>query len=305
MTPRQPDELELLSAVNPVLVREPDDDERAQANAMLERIFDEPGAEPSVPSPRRRTRRSWRMALAGGAAVALATVAALFVAFPRGKDADAVAQVLAALNAREGVFRVVAQTTIVKAGGVRTRTWTQAWASADGRRSRSLVYDAAPDGSRGRLIGEGVGDSMRNWADPRDGGSIPADDDRELALRPRSFVLALLRSGRVTSRTTVTIAGRKAWRFEVSDRVGSSYDTVDARHGRRPAHTRHIVLIVDRSTHLPLLLRITGLASWQTKPGGPLTFPKLTTTTRFTVFEHLTQSAGAARLRPRYQRRSG
>jgi len=305
MTRTQPDELALLRAANPVHAGELPEGERAGARALLERIVEEPAREPERPAPRHSTRGSWRLTLAGAASVALATVAAL-LAFPGGKSADAVAQAVAALSGRDGVFRVVTQTTTVEPGGARTRTWTQTWASADGRRDRSLIYDSAADGSRGRLIAEAVGSTTVTWSPPRDGGAVPAGSD-ELAVRPRSYVLALLRGGRVTTSTAVTIAGRSAWRFEIKTRVRKSFIELGGRRTEVPAYTRDTVLIVDRRTDLPVLLRTTGVVPTEgNSRDEPITFPRPTTTARFSVFERITDAAGAAGLTPsrRYQRRS-
>ena len=146
---------------------------------------------------RRRVRPSPRFVLAGAGALGVVTVVGAFL-LPGTDAIDPVAK--AALSARDGVFHVVAQTTTTQAGSRPTRVWTETWASADGRRSHSLIYDAIPDGGRGRLVGETVGGGERTseavaYTRPRGGGALPSSGE-PAAERPHSYVLELLRSGR-------------------------------------------------------------------------------------------------------------
>lgn len=308
MTPEKLDDLALLAAANPVHAREPlDDAERAGANALLERIVAESSAEPSRRAEPRRPRRRRRLTLAGAGALALAAIVAVLVfpGAPGGKSADAVAQAVAALSGREGVFHVVAQTTTGTPGAASTRTWTETWASADDSRSRSLIFDVTPAGGRGRLLAERVGNTTVIWNSPRHGDG-PYSDAGRAAVRPRSFVLALLRSGRVTRRAAVTTAGRPAWRFEIVDRVD---DTSIVAYGHRtavPAYTTRTVLVVDRRTHLPLSVRTSGVVpAVAGPPSGRVTYPRQTTNARFSRFDRLTDADGAVGLRPsrRFRRR--
>jgi len=198
-----------------------------------------------------------------------------------------------ALSSRPGVFHVVTRTSRIEAGGSRTRTWTETWASASGERRRSLVYDVRADGRRGRLVAERVGGTTVPWASPRDGG--PIADGGDAAVRPQSYVLVLLRSGRVTRQVQVTFAGRKAWPVEIRPPTQTTIQT----EGRRvpvPPSTRRSTLIVDGRTHLPLLLHTNGVVP--TIGRSRVTFPRVSTTARFSAFERLTDAAGAAGLRP-------
>lgn len=293
MTPEKLDDLAVLRAANPVDAAEPlDDAERASANALLERIV---AAPPERPARRVARYRPRRLMLAGAGALGLAAILAVLV-LPGGRGADAVAQAVAALSSREGVFHVVTQTTTSKPGRAGTRTWTETWAAADGSRSRSLIYDVAPSGRRGRLVAERVGDTTVISRSPRDRG--PISDDGQLAVRPRAYVLGLLRGGHVTRRTTVTVAGRPASRFEIERRFGRTIIQSPAGRTTAPASTSRYVLVVDARTHLPLSLRTSGVVP--TDPGsrgGRVTFPRRTTTARFSRFERLTDADGAAGLR--------
>ena len=292
MTSGKLDDLALLTAANPV--HEPLD-EAEHADALLERILSEPADQPIRRSPRRRPQLPRHVTLAGAGALGLAVIAVV-LAFPGGKSADALAQAVAALGGEDGVFHVVTQTTTVDESGGDTRIWTETWAPADGRRSRSLTYDAAPDGSRGRLIAEKVGSTRAIWSSPRDGGSISDGDDAAI---PRSYVLSLLRNGRVTHRTEVKYAGRQATRFDVETRMSKSINKTPAGLTEVPAYTRRTVVIVDRRTDFPLLLRTSGLVGTSAASRTErVAFRRETTTSRFTAFERLADSRGAAGLKP-------
>jgi len=280
-----------------------DDAERAAAAALLERIVAEPPQRPARRAAARRPRRSWRLSVAGAGALALAAIVAVLV-IPGTRGADAVAQAVAALRGPEGVFHVLTQTATITSGGARSATWTETWAAADGSRNRSLIYDVAPDGRRGRIVAERVGNTTVIWRSPRDGGAL--SDPGPLALRPRSTVLALLRSGRVTRRTTVTSAGQRMTRFEIERRFGPTVIETPVRRTTVPTHTVRSALVVDARTHLPVSLRTSGVVPTGAGPrGGRVTFPSQTTIARFTRFERLTDSEGASRLEPsrRFRRR--
>ena len=216
----------------------------------------------------------------------------------------------AALSARDGVFHVVAQTTTTQAGSRPTRVWTETWASADGRRSHSLIYDARPDGGRGRLVGETVGGGERTseavaYTRPRGGGALPASGE-PAAERPHSYVLELLRRARVTAEEPVTYAGRKAWRLSIRTRVDVGFSEFEGARKSTPPYTRRTVLIVDGRSHLPLFLRTTGrITRGAAGKGRAVGLPRQTETKRFTRFERLTSAQAGARLEPSRRFRPG
>ena len=141
------DVLRQLAEANPV--NEPElreGGERDRADALLERIFDQSAAEQRPPA-RRRHRRPHRLALAGALSLVAVAVVAL-VPFLSDSRIDPAAQAAATLSGRDGVFRVTSRTTTSTAGHSRPQIWIETWASADGRRSHSLVYRAASSARR-------------------------------------------------------------------------------------------------------------------------------------------------------------
>ncbi len=297
------DILARLAEANPVQARElRDGTEPAWVEALLERIVDAPADEPSR-SPRRDRRRPQRVGLAG-ALVAAAVVVGLLGG--GGQGADPVAEAEAALSSPDGVFHVVTQITTSQLGSPATQLWMETWAAVEGHRSHSLVYSVDSRGGRGRLLGETVGrrdgelDSV-TYAAPPGGAAFPASGE-PAAERPLSYVLALLRSGKVTDKRQVTFAGREAWRVTIVRHLGRSSIVSPRGRATTPPYTEGSVLIIDGRSHLPLFLRSTGLVPTEPdRSGGRLTFPNVTSSRRFTRFERLTDSAGAAGLKPSFR----
>lgn len=261
MNRREADVLARLAEANPVQVRELQNaSERAWADDLLKRLLDEPVGEPDR-SPQKQRRKPPRLALAGALALSVVT-AVVALAFLGNERVDPVAEARAALSGRDGVFHVVTQITTSEAGRPATQLWMETWASADGRRSHSLIYGAAPDGGRGGLLGESVGrrDGVASvmYAAPADGAAVPADG-QPAAERPLSYVVTLLRSGKVKHRARVKFAGREARRFAIEHRVGRSRVVFPSGSSTTPAYTQRTVLIIDGRSHLPLFLRSTGL----------------------------------------------
>lgn len=154
------------------------------------------------------------------------------------------AQAKAALSGQDGVFHVVARVTTSEAGRPAKTVWMQTWAAAEGRRSRSLVYTDASDGGRGRLFGEQVS-PRRGPFDaviyPGPGGTIFPDEPA--AERPSSYVLDLLRRGKVKDKSRVDFAGREAWRFRIERRVEDSNVVYGGARSRAPDYTERTVLM--------------------------------------------------------------
>lgn len=308
MNRREADVLTRLAEANPVQVGElKNRTDRAAADDLLERLLDEPVGEPSRPRQRQR-RKPPRLALAG-ALVLSAVTAVVALAFLGDERVDPVAEAKAALSGRDGVFHVVTQITTSEAGNPATQLWMETWASADGRRSHSLVYGAAPGGGRGRLLGETVGRRDRLdsviYAPTTEGAAFPTSG-QPAAERPLSYVVTLLRSGKVKHRARVKFAGREAWRFAIERRVGKYGVAFPSGSSTTPAYTERTILIIDGRSHLPLSLRSTGLVpTVPGRSGGQVTFPTVRTSQRFTSFERLPGSEGAPRLEPspRFNRR--
>lgn len=300
MNRHETDILARLAAANPVRGQElQGGSEPPWVEALLERILDEPAAGPSRPP-----RRPRRVVLAGAlAAAVLAVVGVIVLLGGPSRETDPVAEAEAAVSNRDGVFHIVTRLTASEEGRPGTPLWMETWAAARGGRSHSLVYQVTSGGSRGRLLGETVSrrggalDSVTYHAPPG-GAAFPASGE-PAAPRPLAYVLSLLRSGRVRKKEQVRFAGREAWLFTIERRARKSSVVFPTGRASTPAYTQHTRLIVDGRSHLPLLLRSTGLVTTlPDRAGGRVTFPRVTTTQRFTRFERLTDSQGAPALQP-------
>ncbi len=81
--------------------------------------------------------------------------------------------------------------------------------------------------------------------------------------------------------------------------MGEGFVEFPSRSSKAPAYTRRTVLIVDGRSHLPLFLRNTGLVPTEPeRRGGRVTFPRRTTSQRFTRFERLAEVEGNPGLQP-------
>lgn len=261
----------------------PSREERDHAERTLAAIL----AEPALPAARPRPVVR-RLALAGPALAA--TIAVVVVALSGGSGVAPARAAFVALSARDGVFHAVERVTVHVAGRRPTHSWVESWAAARGGRVHELRYDAAPDGRRGRLVAEGIGETTKIFVVPRDRGVVGVGGlGHEPHGDPREAYLDAYRDGRV--RFTGTVRG--AWRFIATERAPASPISFQGRPPHTvPAHRVVSVFLVDPHTGDLLFVRRTGLVGTETG------FERDTTTQRYVRFERLSDRAGRAGLLP-------